>query len=391
MNHVWAILVAGGAGNRFGAKLPKQFLDLGGRPLIEYSLDLFSSLEDISGIVLVLPEEHIAPWKQRLEPRQPHKFRFGAGGLTRQKSVQNGMALVDSGADWVVVHDVARPMVKADLIKRALQGAKETGCAVVALPVADTLKKADEAQFVEKTVSREQLYSVQTPQVFSRKLLEEALRWAESRGLDATDEAGVVERMGHRVKLVDGSVFNFKVTRPQDLEMAEALMRYQKEPKGVVDLRIGEGYDVHAFAEGRKLILGGVEIPHDKGLLGHSDADALLHAIGDAMLGAVAEGDLGKHFPDSDPQYKGVSSEFLLGKISELLDKKGFGVANVDATIVCQRPKLAPHVPRMRENIAKALKIDVERVSVKATTEEGLGFTGTQQGLAARAIVLVKK
>jgi 2-C-methyl-D-erythritol 4-phosphate cytidylyltransferase / 2-C-methyl-D-erythritol 2,4-cyclodiphosphate synthase len=390
MQHVWAILVAGGVGNRFGGKLPKQFRPLGSKRVIDYSIELFSSLKDFAGVVLVLPPEFIPEWKMALEKGPLKNIRIGPGGISRQKSVQNGLGLVDADAEWILVHDVARPLVSAELVRRTLAGALETGCAVTAIPVPDTLKKADESHFVEKTVSRDRLHMVQTPQVFSKKLLLEALHWAESKGLEATDEAGLVERMGHRVRLVEGSVFNFKITRSEDLQLAEAFLTGRKGSAVTSEMRIGEGYDVHPFAEGRKLILGGVEIPFEKGLQGHSDADALLHAICDACLGAMAEGDLGAHFPDSDPRYRGISSLVLLEKVNQLVQSKGFEVANIDATVICQRPKLAPHLLAMRENIARTVKVPVDRISVKATTEEGLGFTGTLQGLAAKAVVLVR-
>ncbi len=300
MKTPWAILVAGGVGSRFGGDRPKQFSPLSGKRVIDYSLDLFASLDFLAGVVLVLPQDFLKEWEEELHHKKLSHIKLAAGGLTRQKSVQNGLALVAEDADAIVVHDTARPLVTETLVRRTLDGARETGCAVVAVPVADTLKKADEAHFVQKTVSREGLYSIQTPQAFSKKILKQALEWAEDKGLDATDEAGLVEQMGHRVRLVEGSVFNFKITRPQDLELAEAYLAKKNGAAMTQDFRIGEGYDVHAFAEGRDLILGGVKIPFEKGLAGHSDADALLHAIGDAMLGAIAAGDLGAH-PDTAP------------------------------------------------------------------------------------------
>jgi len=384
MSSVWAILVAGGSGSRLGAALPKQFLPLAGRRVIDHVLDRFLGNKLFQGLVLVVPQDFVAEWQTALPG-----VEVTAGGITRQKSVHRGLQRVASDAEWILVHDVARPLVTKELLKKTLMAAQETGAAVTAIPAADTLKKADERFYVQKTVSRERLFQIQTPQVFSRSLLEEAMEWAESHGMDATDEAGLVESMGHKVRIVEGSQFNFKITRSEDLEMAEALLE-KRTNKMTAEFRIGEGYDVHAFAEGRDLILGGVKIPFERGLLGHSDADALLHAIGDALLGAIAEGDLGKHFPDTDDRWKGASSRILLAEVARLVQNRGFQVANVDATLICQRPKLAPHIPEMRENIAAALGLPVNRVSVKATTEEGLGFTGTMQGLAAKAVVLIQ-
>ena len=390
MKSTWAILVAGGIGNRFGSDRPKQFAKLGDKRVIDYSLELFASLDFISGVVLVLPQDFLKEWEAELQRQGLTHMKLAAGGLSRQKSVQNGLALVDPDAEWILVHDVARPLVTESIIRRTLEGCRETGCAVTAIAVADTLKKADESRYVERTVSREGLYSIQTPQAFAKKILQQSLQWAEEKGLDATDEAGLVEQIGHKVRLVEGAAFNFKITKPQDLELAEAYLAKKAGASMMQDFRIGEGYDVHAFAEGRDLILGGVKIPYERGLAGHSDADALLHAIGDAMLGAIAAGDLGAHFPDSDPQWKGASSLKLLAHIATLVEKKSLEVANLDATIICQKPKLAPHIPAMRKNIAECLKISLEKVSVKATTEEGLGFTGSLQGLAAKAIVLLR-
>ncbi|HCU24167.1 MAG TPA: bifunctional 2-C-methyl-D-erythritol 4-phosphate cytidylyltransferase/2-C-methyl-D-erythritol 2,4-cyclodiphosphate synthase [Deltaproteobacteria bacterium] len=387
---VWAILVAGGMGTRFGSKLPKQFLPLAGRRVIDYSLEVCARSGLFGGAVLVVPQDFVAECRTNFEDSGFVQFRVTAGGLTRQHSVQKGLAQVDSSAEWIVIHDVARPLVSEEIFRRTLAGARETGTAVAAVALADTLKQADERFEVQRTIPRDHLFQVQTPQAFSRKILQEALAWASAKGHEATDEAGLVESLGHRVKLVEGSVFNFKITRAEDLAVAEALVAKRRGEAVSSEFRIGEGYDVHPFVAGRDLVLGGVKIPFEQGLQGHSDADALLHAVGDALLGAVAEGDLGKHFPDTDPRFKGVSSRILLEEVARLVAKKGFAVSNVDATLVCQRPKLAPYIPEMRENIAASLRIAADQVSVKATTEEGLGFTGRMEGLAAKAVVLLK-
>ena len=388
MKHTWAIVVAGGKGNRFGGKLPKQFLNLGGKPVLQYSLDLFQSIPDLGGLVLVLPEEFIPEWRERLSG---NGVQVVAGGETRQQSVSRGLAAVDAKAKHVLVHDAARPLATLEIIHATLQGAKESGAAVAAVPVADTMKEGDQGGQVRRTVARDGLFRVQTPQGFERDLLQECLTWARKEGLDATDEATLVEKMGRPVKLVAGSELNFKVTTATDFALAEAILKQDQKGSEVGQIRIGEGYDVHTWAEERPLILGGVKIPFEMGLQGHSDADALTHAVGDALLGAVAGGDLGQHFPDTDPKWKGVSSLDLLAIIREVVKKKGFQVNNVDATLICQKPKLAPHLPAMRENIARVLKVSTDQVSIKATTEEGLGFTGQMEGLAARAVALVGK
>lgn len=385
METTWAIIVAGGRGQRFGSDSPKQFLPLGDRPLLRHSVEFFNSVKKLSGTVLVLPEEFVEPWKENLREL---KVDVTAGGATRQDSVSNGLARVPAQAQWVVIHDAARPFVSFALLEQLLAAARESGAAIPAVPVADTLKKGDERGQVVETVDRHGLFRVQTPQVFSRALLQEALEWAKAKGIQGTDEATLVERMGRPVQMVAGEDSNFKITQPGDLEMANALWRH-RQGNGHSMIRIGEGYDVHRLVEGRPLILGGVEIPFEKGLLGHSDADALSHAVADALLGAAALGDLGAHFPDSDPKWKGADSLDLLAAVQVLLEKKGFFVQNLDATLLCQAPKLAPHIPAMRKNLARVLKMEAGRISVKATTEEGLGFTGRQEGIAARAVALI--
>jgi len=386
MQDTWAIIVAGGRGERFGANAPKQFLPLGDGLVLDHSLRLFTQLGELGGVVLVLPEEFVAEYQERL---QGSGVKVCVGGSTRQGSVAAGLRAVGPETQFVAIHDAARPLCTPEILQRTLAGAREVGAAISAVALADTLKAGSPEGLVERTVPRDAMYRVQTPQVFRKSLLEECLEWAAAEGLDATDEATLVERMGRPVKIVEGSEFNFKITRPSDLQLAELILGTGGGGNAAMAIRIGEGYDVHAFEKDRPLILGGVTIPFELGLKGHSDADALCHAVGDALLGAAALGDLGKHFPDTDPQYRGISSLKLLESIREMLKKKGFQVMNVDATLICQRPKLAGHIPTMRENLAKVLGTALDQISVKATTEEGLGFTGQMAGLAARAVVLV--
>jgi len=393
MKQSWAILVAGGTGKRFGAPTPKQFLPLQGRPVLEFSLKVLRASPQLGGVVLVLPKDYVPEWRSRTDGVNKGDavsvFRVTEGGATRQQSVTQGLAQIPQEVEWVLVHDAARPLVTEEIIRRSLEGALVEGAAVTAVPVPDTLKRGDNEGKVLETVARKDLYRIQTPQVFRRDILQEALQWALKEGLDATDEATLVEKMGRPVDLVEGSEFNFKITTPHDLELAEAILKKRKDNRVKPMMRIGEGYDVHRLVEGRELILGGVKIPFELGLKGHSDADALLHSIADALLGAAAAGDLGTHFPDSDPQFKDASSLDLLEQVRQLIERKGFQVHNVDATLICQRPKLAPFVPAMRENISQALRVPLDQVNVKATTEEGLGFTGNMEGLAAKAVVLL--
>lgn len=393
----WVILVAGGSGNRFGSETPKQFLSLSGCPVIEHSFLRFSSLkEEIAGLVLVLAQDYLSYWKNYFEQKFGTEFstpiRFIQGGKTRQESVTQGFEQLPQDCHWVVIHDAARPLVTEELIKNCITKAQKHGAAIAASPLADTLKRADTKKRVQETLTRENLYRIQTPQVFSKKLLGEALVWAKKNQFDATDEATLLEKIGQTVHLVEAPSSNFKITEKEDLIMAEALLQHQKKKQPQLNtLRIGEGYDVHRWESGYELFLGGVKIPFEKGLKGHSDADALLHAICDALLGAIGAGDIGKHFPDSDPQYRGISSLKLLKHVFQLIKDANYQINNLDATVICQRPKLADYIPEMRANIAETLETPQENINVKATTEEGLGFTGNGEGLAARAVVLLSK
>jgi 2-C-methyl-D-erythritol 2,4-cyclodiphosphate synthase len=280
------------------------------------------------------------------------------------------------------VHDAARPFVSHPVIDACVAAVRRYGAAVVARPLTDTVKRATPEDDVDATVARDRLWGAQTPQGFRFPLLFDAYRRAVAEDWPATDDAGVVERAGHRVHLVEGEAMNFKITRPEDLEMAE---RLAGEPP-----RIGIGYDVHRLAPDRPLVLGGITVPHETGLLGHSDADVLTHALMDALLGAAALGDIGQLFPDTDPHFRGISSIHLLAQVADHLRKAGFLPVNVDAVIVAQAPKLAPFLDLMRRRLAATLALPQERVSVKATTTEGLGFTGMREGIAAYATACIR-
>ncbi len=283
--------------------------------------------------------------------------------------------------DWErlqAIHDAARPFVSQAVITRALEAAAQTGAAAPAVPVKDTVKVAAPDGRVQATPDRSTLFAVQTPQCFDRARYLQAMERVRGPQASAvTDDCSLFELAGFAVQLVEGDYANAKITTIEDL-------------KGENKMRIGHGYDVHRLVEGRKLILGGVDIPYEKGLLGHSDADVLLHAVSDALLGAAALGDIGGHFPDTDPRYKGADSLELLRQVGLLLKQAGYTVSNIDATILCQAPKLAPHIPAMRQNIARVLDLPADAVSVKATTEEKLGFTGAGQGIAAHAVALIQ-
>ena len=298
------------------------------------------------------------------------------GGVPRADSVHNGLAAAKG--QLVAIHDAARPFASEEVITQVLQAAAKTGAAAPAVPVKDTIKVADKDGKVVTTPDRATLYAVQTPQCFDRALYLQALEAVSGEKASlVTDDCSLFELAGLPVTLTAGDYANLKITTKEDL---------QKENT----MRIGHGYDVHRLVEGRKLILGGVEVPYEKGLLGHSDADVLLHAVMDAVLGAAALGDIGQHFPDTDPAYKGADSLALTREVAKIIAAHGYKVGNIDATILCQRPKLAPHIPAMRKNIADAFGLPLDAVSVKATTEEHLGFTGEGLGIAAHAVALIE-
>ena len=310
-----------------------------------------------------------------LLPAVPNRARWCRAGKPAPTACA---AAWGSREELVAIHDAARPFVSREVITAALRAAACTGAAAPAVPVKDTIKVADAQGRVQATPDRATLYAVQTPQCFSRRLYLQALEQVTGdKASLVTDDCSLFELAGLPVTLTQGSYDNYKITTKEDL---------QKEKT----MRIGHGYDVHRLVEGRKLILGGVEIPYEKGLLGHSDADVLLHAVMDAVLGAAALGDIGKHFPDTDPAYKGADSMALTRAVADMIREKGYRVGNIDATILCQAPKLAPHIAAMRRNIADAFGIPVETVSVKATTEEHLGFTGKGEGIAVHAVTLLE-
>jgi 2-C-methyl-D-erythritol 4-phosphate cytidylyltransferase/2-C-methyl-D-erythritol 4-phosphate cytidylyltransferase/2-C-methyl-D-erythritol 2,4-cyclodiphosphate synthase len=406
-----AVVVAAGRGSRMGTDEPKQYLGLAGKPILLYALELFEAMPEIGEIVLVAAADEIGRCEALCRERRLRKVRrIVAGGAERQQSVYRGIGA--ASGEWVLVHDAVRPLVTADAVRRCMARALETGAAVLAVPVKDTIKVVDEAGRIAATPERRALRAVQTPQAFRRELLLACHERAAREGFAATDDAMVVERFGHPVAVAEGEYSNIKITTPDDLAAAEWLLRTRRSEAAAAAFagasaggtaaggtegadgmfRIGQGFDVHAFAEGRPLVIGGVTIPHERGLLGHSDADVLLHAIADAVLGALGLGDIGKHFPDTDPKYKDADSAKLLGHVWLLAKERGYRLGNVDATIIAQRPKMAPHIPRMVETIARVLEADdPSRVNVKATTTERLGFTGREEGIAAQAVVCLVK
>lgn len=370
---VTAIIVAAGASRRMGFdKLSYRLPD--GRTVLETSCALFAAHPAVDELVLVAGGNR--PQCEAIAAACPKPCTVVQGGATRADSVHNGLAAAKG--QLVAIHDAARPFASEEVITQVLQAAAKTGAAAPAVPVKDTIKVADKDGKVVTTPDRATLYAVQTPQCFDRALYLQALEAVSGEKASlVTDDCSLFELAGLPVTLTAGDYANLKITTKEDL---------QKENT----MRIGHGYDVHRLVEGRKLILGGVEVPYEKGLLGHSDADVLLHAVMDAVLGAAALGDIGQHFPDTDPAYKGADSLALTREVAKIIAAHGYKVGNIDATILCQRPKLAPHIPAMRKNIADAFGLPLDAVSVKATTEEHLGFTGEGLGIAAHAVALIE-
>ncbi len=366
--YVYAIVLAAGKGTRIG--FDKMMYKLDNLTVAEHSIKAFCDNEYVDRVIVAAGDNFDL---LALLAMKNHKVKAVIhGGSTRAQSVLNALEKVPDDR-IVAIHDGARPFVTQEIITNAIEAAHEHKAAIPCVKVKDTIKQSD-GQFIDRTFDRDKLYIVQTPQVFDVNLYRELVGKYFDETI--TDDAQLFERGGVKVRIVPGAYENYKITTIDDI---------RKEKK----MRIGHGYDVHKLVEGRKLIMGGVEIPYEKGLLGHSDADVVLHAISDALLGALALGDIGKHFPDTDPRYAGADSLVLLGHVADMIFDHGADVENVDVTILCQRPKLAPHIPKMRENIAGALHCDVNRVSVKATTEEGLGFTGEGLGIACHCVCLL--
>ena len=383
---VSAVLVAAGSSTRMG--FDKLSFDLGGETVVQRSIRAFAECPLVSEIVLVAGKNRKFLEQQAAACAKP--VQVVQGGATRAESAKNGV--LAAHGELVAVHDAARPFVSQAVITAVVEAAAACGAAAPAVPVKDTVKRAVRGDgkavpancMVTDTPDRSTLYAVQTPQCFDRAAYLAALdELDEEKARLVTDDCSLFELTGRPVQLTQGDYANLKITTREDLPRTE-----QKEGN---DMRIGHGYDVHRLVEGRKLILGGVEVPFEKGLLGHSDADVLAHAVMDAVLGAAALGDIGKHFPDTDPEYAGADSLKLARHVARIMKENGWKIVNIDSTLLCQKPKLASYIPAMRENLAAAFGMPVDAVSVKATTEEHLGFTGEGLGIAAHAVALIEK
>jgi 2-C-methyl-D-erythritol 4-phosphate cytidylyltransferase/2-C-methyl-D-erythritol 2,4-cyclodiphosphate synthase len=384
--HVTAIIAAGGAGLRLGAGVPKQLLDLGGTSILQRSVSAFGRHPDVDEVIVSLPRELAAA--PPIAPDDGWDFRVVVGGTRRQDSVANAFEVVNPRSDVVLIHDAARPLVSADLISRTIRAAAEYGAAIAAQPVSDTVKRVRRdggSLAVVETIPRESIFLAQTPQAFRVGVLRDAI--ALGAALEVTDEAALAERAGHTVHIVEATSGNLKITTTEDL--ADARRRLAGEPMRVVPGRVGTAYDLHRLVEGRKLVLGGIEIPAGRGALGHSDADIVCHVATDAILGAAALGDIGRHFPDTDPQWKDASSIELLRQAVAIVHAAGYHVVNLDVVVILEKPKIAAYIDRIRAELARVLQIPSERVSTKGKTNEGVDAVGRGEAIAAHAVALL--
>ena len=383
---VAAVIVAAGRGYRAGGGMPKQYRALAGEPVIRPTLAAFLGHPQIDAVQPVIHPDDETIFRaataglQRLLPPVP-------GGATRQASVRAGLeALRAAGPDLVLIHDAARPFLTSDLISRAIAAATEHGAAVPAIAVTDTVKAVDGRNMISETLDRSRLRTVQTPQAFAYDVIVALHDRAAAAGRDDfTDDAALAEWAGRAVNVFSGESGNVKLTTNVDFERAEALRM-----AALGDVRTGSGFDVHAFGDGDHIMLAGVRIPHHRGVAGHSDADVALHALVDAILGALAEGDIGVHFPPSDPQWRGASSDRFLAFACERVRARAGMIAHLDVTVVCEAPRVGPHRDAMRTRIAAIASIPIERVAIKATTSEKMGFTGRSEGIVAMATATVR-
>lgn len=374
-----AIIVAAGSGLRMGR--PKQFLPLAEKSVVEWSLEAFLQMEDVERIVLVMTPENVKEHGPRLASE---RVKIVEGGETRMISVRHGFKEVPEDVDVVAVHDGARPLVTPAIVRAVLDEAYESGAALPAVPVKDTLKKvASKTLWISGTPQRSAYWSAQTPQCYRREILEEALaKFADEK--EATDESQLVEKSGHKVKIVPSTYENFKITAPEDLVMAEALLEERRG--GRRRTAVGFGFDIHRLVEGRELWLGGVKLPHSKGLLGHSDGDAVLHAVGDAILGALGAGEIGIMFPPDNPKIKDIPSKDIIAAVMAKVITAGGVLSHVDVTLIAEEPKLKPHYEALKASVAGLLGVPSERLNLKAKSHEGLDSLGRGEAIACYAV-----
>jgi 2-C-methyl-D-erythritol 4-phosphate cytidylyltransferase/2-C-methyl-D-erythritol 2,4-cyclodiphosphate synthase len=378
---VGVVIVAAGRGLRLGAPVPKQFLDVGGRTMLQRSVDVFDREPAVDEVVVVVPADSVADGPAMVGPTS-RPVRIVAGGERRQDSVRHGVRTLGAGVDTVLIHDAARPFVDAGLIRRVIRGVAEHGVVVPAVQARDTVKRVKPGgTTVDETIAREEIWLAQTPQGFRRAVIDEALALGAG-DLVATDDVFLAERLGHPVTVVQGSEQNVKVTTEDDLAVARGRLALP---------RVGTGYDLHCLVEGRLLVLAGVAIPHDRGPLGHSDGDVVCHALVDAMLGAAGAGDIGQHFSNADPRWKDAPGLDLLERAKTIVARSGYRVASADVTVVLERPKLAPHLDAIRQALARVLGLPVDAVSVKAKTNEGVDAVGRGDAVASHAVAVLDR
>ena len=394
---VAAIIPAAGSGIRMELSFPKQFFELEGVPILIHTLRVFQQAESIGHIIVVVPSGNCLWVEELVQSYHLTKvYRVVAGGNERQDSVLAGLEALPEEVELVLVHDGVRPFVPISVVENCLREAEKSGAAMAAIQVKDTLKAVSSQKVIEKTINRAEVWQAQTPQVATKLLLKEAYALAAAKeDFIATDEAGLLELLGCPVKVVEGSEKNIKITTPEDLILAKAILMESgqdvKSLAGICQYCSGYGYDAHRLVQGRLLILGGEEIQHDKGLQGHSDADVLTHALCDALLGAAGAGDIGVHYPDTEQKFKDISSLNILKSVVVLISEKGYALVNADITVVAQRPKLTPYFAAMKNNLAVACSVEPSAINLKATTTEEMGFEGRGEGMSAHAVVMLKK
>ena len=382
---VAAIIPAAGSGTRMKLDQPKQYHELHGAPILIHTVRAFYDHPEVDQIVVCVPGDWIETTSRLFYDHglSSDKLQVTEGGARRQDSVKAGLYRLDENTEVVLVHDGARPLVSHRVISNCIEGAQSCGAAIAAVPVKDTLKLGGSDNRVEQTISRDHMWQAHTPQAAQYGLLKAAFEEFGER--DVTDESMLLELAGVPVALVESEETNLKITRPDDLELADKIMTTNTTPQ----IKIGHGFDAHRLVEDRKLVLGGVTIPYELGLAGHSDADVVNHALCDGLLGALGKGDIGSHFPDSDAAYKDIYSITLLEKVMESMQQQRYRVSNIDITIVCQKPKLAPHLPAMKTVLAKTCRVDEGDINIKATTTEKMGYTGRGEGISCHAVVLI--
>lgn len=381
----WAIVPAAGIGSRMQSSLPKQYLQYNSKTVLAHSLECLLMDARIEKIVVVVSsDDHY--WSQ-LPLRKHPKILTAVGGSLRVDSVLNGLKELEAYAkpnDWVLVHDAARPFLTKNLVDHLIETVGDHAVGgLLAVPVVDTLKRSTVEGNVRETLSRDYLWAAQTPQLFRFRLLTNAIQQALKKGIYPTDESAAVEQAGFLPMLVKSLRENLKITVPEDLNL------FKEKDSQRSMMRIGYGYDCHRFKEGDFIMLGGVKIPHTKTVVAHSDGDVVLHALADALLGAAALGDIGQHFPDTDERFKNIESSELIKEIMKKLFQKSYTVNNIDVTVIAERPKLGPHILMLREHIASLLETSIDSVSVKAKTNEKMGWLGREEGIAAQAVVTI--